>query len=92
VHHDSDWAYVAGARPIVSTLHGALFALGIIVTSYQVLATAQGLQERLKFSSIEGGELDDAQSHSARAAILPLVLDGNDTDLETTELATSDEV
>ena len=70
----------ASARPVVSALHGALFALGIVVSSYQVLATPQGLQERLEFSSIEGGELDDTQSKNARAAILPLVLDEDSAD------------
>ena len=70
------------ARPIVSTLHGALFALGIIVTSYQALATSQGIRERLEFSTTEGGELDDAQSENARAAILPLVLNADTSDVD----------
>jgi hypothetical protein len=77
------------ARPIVSALHGALFALGIVVTSYQAVATPQGLRERLQFSSVEGGDLDDAQSENARAAILPLVLNADAVEVDESELETS---
>lgn len=65
----------ASGKPVVSALHRALFTLGIVVTAYQVQATKEGLEERLELSSVEGGELDDAQSEQARAAILPLALD-----------------
>lgn len=68
----------ASAQPIVSALHRALFAFGVVVTAYHVQATPEGLEERLELSSIAGGELDDAQSEKARAAILPLALDAHD--------------
>lgn len=63
-------------RPVVSALHGALFALGVVVTSYQVQTTSGGLEERLELASEDGSELDDALSASVRSAILPLALDG----------------
>ncbi len=63
------------SRPIVSSLHAALVALGVVVTSYQVQPTSDGLEERLEFSSADGGELDGQLSESVKAAILPLALD-----------------
>jgi len=66
----------SNARPLVSTLHQALFALGVVVTSYQVQATSSGLQERLELSSADGAELDAELSERARAAIVPLALSG----------------
>lgn len=65
----------SSSRPVVSALHRALFALGVVVTSYQAQPTASGLQERLELSSLDGGELDPSLSASVRSAILPLALD-----------------
>lgn len=62
-------------RPMVSAAHAALLAIGVVVTSYQVRPTAQGLEERFELSRSDGSELDEKLSQSARSALLPLALD-----------------
>lgn len=63
------------ARPVIATVHAALVAMGVAVTSYQATPTrAGGLGERLELASLDGEELDEDLSKKARSAVLPLVL------------------
>lgn len=61
-------------RPMIATVHAALLAVGVTVTSYQASPTAEGLGERLELSSLNGEELDETLSFKVRSAILPVVL------------------
>jgi hypothetical protein len=64
----------SGRRPVVSRLHGALLALGVVITAYHAELTPGGLDERLELEAVSGGSLDGALSARAKTAILPLVL------------------
>lgn len=61
-------------RPLISSAQAALLALGIIVTSYQVRPSEDGLSERFELAKPDGSELDEQLSASARTALLPLAL------------------
>ena len=63
----------AGRMPLVAKLHRALFALGVVVTTYQVQALPEGLSERLELAPAAGGALDAEQSRRVQAALLPLL-------------------
>jgi hypothetical protein len=58
--------------PVIGALHRALFALGIVVSSYQVRPSAHGLVERVVLSRRDGGAVQGSLSDGARAAILPI--------------------
>jgi len=60
--------------PVIGSLHRALLALGIVVSSYHVRAGASGLVERLVLERRDGGAVQEPLSSATRAAILPLVL------------------
>jgi hypothetical protein len=60
--------------PVMATLHGALFALGIIVSSYQVRAHAERLTERVVIERQDGGHIEGHLSIAAKAVILPIAL------------------
>jgi hypothetical protein len=59
--------------PVIGALHRALFALGIVVSSYQVRPTGHGLIERVVLSRRDGGAVQGSLSDATRAAILPIV-------------------
>ena len=71
----------SSSRPIISALHRALFAAGVVITSYRVQATSGGLRERMELSSSDGQALSDQQSELVRTATLPLAL-SDDTPTE----------
>jgi hypothetical protein len=60
--------------PVISSLHRALLALGIVVSSYHVRAGASGLVERVVLERRDGGAVTGSLSAATRAAILPLLL------------------
>lgn len=59
--------------PVIVSLHRALFALGIVVSSYQVRPGPNGLVERMVLARSDGGAILGSLSDATRAAILPLV-------------------
>lgn len=62
-------------RPLIVALHRTLFALGVVVSSYQVRPSAHGgLVERVVLSRRDGGALQGSLGDRARAAILPIAL------------------
>ena len=60
--------------PVIVSLHRALFALGIVVSSYQVRLGSHGLVERVVMSRRDGGAIQGPLNAATRAAILPIAL------------------
>jgi hypothetical protein len=60
--------------PVIVNLHRALFALGIVVSTYQVRLGTHGLVERVVLARRDGGAIQGALSAATRAAILPIAL------------------
>jgi hypothetical protein len=60
--------------PVIVSLHRALLALGIVVSSYQVRPTASGLVERVVLSRRDGGSIQGPLNAATRAAILPIAM------------------
>lgn len=60
--------------PVIVSLHRALFALGIVVSSYQVRPVSSGLFERVVLARRDGGAIQGQLNEAARAAILPIAL------------------
>jgi len=60
--------------PVIVSLHRALFALGIVVSSYQVRLGSHGLVERVVMSRRDGGAIQGPLNSATRAAILPIAL------------------
>jgi hypothetical protein len=70
---------VRGRRsPIITSLQRTLFALGIVVSSYQVRyqgrAKMPGLVERVAIERQDGGVVEGQLTGAVKAAILPIVL------------------
>lgn len=64
---------VRGMRsPVISTLHRALFALGIVVSSYSVRTRTLELVERIVIERQDGGSVDGTLMEVTKAAILPI--------------------
>ncbi len=61
--------------PVIASLHRALFALGVVVSSYQARATATRLVERVVLERRDGGPVGGELGAATRAAILPIALD-----------------
>lgn len=61
----------SGRSPVIATLHQALFALGIVVSSYQVRLGSQGLVERVVLARRDGGAIQGQLNAATRAAICP---------------------
>jgi len=57
--------------PVVATLHRALFALGIVISSYHVRAGSSGLVERFVLQRSDGGAIEGPLKSATEAAILP---------------------
>ncbi|HVJ16186.1 MAG TPA: hypothetical protein VM686_12175 [Polyangiaceae bacterium] len=66
-----------GRRPIISSLHRALFAIGVVVSSYQVVARGPRLVERIVFERQQGGSVRGPLRAATREAILPIALAAN---------------
>src|SRR5262245_17173232 len=62
-----------GRSPVIVSLHRALLALGIVVSTYQVRTGAHGLLERVVLQRRDGGAIQGSLNAATRAAILPLV-------------------
>jgi hypothetical protein len=61
--------------PVIVALHQSLFALGIVVSSYQArLGATGGLVERMTLTRRDGGAIQGQLSAATRAAILPIAL------------------
>jgi hypothetical protein len=61
--------------PVISSLHGALLALGIVVSSYEVRARATELVERIVVERPDGGSIDGPLAAATKAAILPIAFE-----------------
>lgn len=61
-----------GRSPVIVSLHRALLALGIVVSTYQVRPGAQGLVERMVLQRSDGGAIQGQLNAATRAAILPI--------------------
>lgn len=66
----------ASRSPLIGVLHGALFALGIVVSSYRLRAGDGRLVERIVLECRDGGGIDGALNAETKALILPLALYG----------------
>jgi hypothetical protein len=62
-------------RPLISKLHGVFFALGIVVSSYQVRMRGTGIVERLVIQRRDGSVVSGDLGQQARAAVLPIMLE-----------------
>jgi hypothetical protein len=60
--------------PVIAVLQRTLFALGIVVSSYQARAGSARLVERIRIERSDGGSIDGALSAATKAAILPIAL------------------
>jgi hypothetical protein len=56
--------------PVIASLHRALFALGIVVATYQARARATDLVERVVMQSRDGGSIEAKLTEATRAAIV----------------------
>jgi hypothetical protein len=65
----------SGRSPVIARLHRVLFALGIVVSTYQVRALGGGLVERLVLHRRDGGAVTGELIARTRAAVLPIALD-----------------
>jgi hypothetical protein len=61
--------------PVISSLHGALLALGIVVCSYEVRAKATSLVERIVMQRQDGGSIDGPLTDVTKATILPIAFE-----------------
>ena len=61
-----------GRSPVIVSLHRALLALGIVVSTYQVRPGAHGLVERVVLQRSDGGTIQGQLNAATRAAILPI--------------------
>jgi hypothetical protein len=60
--------------PLIGSVHRALFALGLDISSYRARPDGDGLVEHLVLERPGGGRIEGALSAEAKAAILPIAL------------------
>jgi hypothetical protein len=60
--------------PLIGSVHRALFALGLDISSYRARPNGGGLVEHLVLERHGGGRIEGALSAEAKAAILPIAL------------------
>ena len=65
-----------GRSPLIGRLHRVLFALGVVVSTYQVRAIGGGLVERLVIQRRDGGAVTGELGARTRAAVLPIAGEG----------------
>jgi len=65
----------SGHVPAIVPLHRALFALDVVVSSYQVRPRATQLVERIVIERQDGGFIDGELTKATKAAILPISFD-----------------
>ena len=68
--------------PVIAALHRSLFALGIVVSSYQVRSGTMRLVERIVIERRDGGSIDGHLTEATKAAILPIAFGESGADLE----------
>jgi len=61
--------------PVIGKLHRALFALGIVISTYQVRAVGNGIVERFVLQRRDGASVSGELVARARAAVLPVALE-----------------
>jgi len=64
-----------GRSPVITRLHRVLFALGVVVSTYQVRALGTGIVERIVIQRRDGGAVTGELGARTRAAVLPIALD-----------------
>lgn len=64
-----------GRSPVITRLHRVLFALGVVVSTYQVRALGTGIVERLVIQRRDGGAVSGELGARTRAAVLPIALE-----------------
>jgi hypothetical protein len=62
------------SAPVIASLHRALFALGIVVSSYQVRARPMRTVERVVIQRRDGSAVDGELTQATKAAVLPIAL------------------
>lgn len=60
--------------PLIGSVHRALFALGLDISSYRARPDGGGLVEHLVLERSGGGRIEGSLSAEAKAAILPIAL------------------
>jgi hypothetical protein len=60
--------------PVIGTLHRVLFALGVVVASYQVRPYGRGIIERIVIQRRDGTAVSGELGARTRAAVLPIAL------------------
>ena len=60
--------------PVIASLQRALFALGIVVSTYQARPLAGRLMERVVLSRSDGSAIDGSLIDATKAVILPIAL------------------
>jgi hypothetical protein len=77
VHFEQDGSHLIAVEivrsrrsPVIASLHRALFALGIVVSTYQARAGATGLVERVVMQNRDGGSVEARLTDATKAAIL----------------------
>lgn len=63
-----------GRSPMIVSLQRVLFALGIVISSYQVRPGGSRLIERMVLERRDGGSIDGQLTAATKAAVLPLLL------------------
>jgi len=64
-----------GHSPFIGKLHRVLFALGIVVSTYQVRALGRGLIERIVIQRRDGSAVSGELVAQTRAAVLPIAFE-----------------
>jgi hypothetical protein len=64
-----------GRSPFIGKLHRVLFALGVVVSTYQVRALSGGIVERLVIQRRDGSAVTGELGARTRAAVLPIALE-----------------
>lgn len=61
--------------PVIASLHRALLALGIVVSSYQARSTGAELLERVVLERGDGGSIEEELSERTKNAVLHIAAD-----------------
>jgi hypothetical protein len=64
-----------GRAPFIGKLHRVLFALGIVVSTYQVRTLGRGIVERIVIQRRDGSAVSGDLGAQARAVVLPIALE-----------------
>lgn len=64
-----------GRSPFIGKLHRVLFALGIVVSTYQVRTLGRGIVERIVIHRRDGSAVSGDLVTKTREAVLPIALE-----------------